>query len=291
MRKKISNTLHRVIDPVISRLNEADPGRLRLYLNLFLLAEIIYFVGSGIYRHNPGQVFSDAFAATTVGGLYSFAAPILMNLKEPLYALENLGLTWESFGVWCLSGFGYIALLKYNELTDNLDYGRPLQFIHSVFFCLFCGAVAAPIAFLVLGALLVPADCLWKAGPLLLKAIAVVPGLAAIAFLVICVFYAVKALIDVLKDFIKLYLFIFIILLVLLGLTLLLGILVSFMEQSSLLSSIISGIDSLLISAGVDENSAANFITKPAFIKGAIGFAVFLMYNISALLHDDGIVL
>ncbi len=291
MGYRISKMLSRVFDPVIRRINSVEPERLKRYLNLYLLAEIILFIGMAIYRHSFVKLFSDAFGATTVGGLYSFAVPVLLNLDDPLAGLMDAKITTQGFVMWSFSGFGYIALRKYNGLTEKLKYGRPMQLIHSIIFCLFLGVVGTPAAILATGIFILPVEPLWSAGPALLKVLAIVLGGIAIALFVTMMVSAIKALISVIKDFAKLYVFILILLIVALVVLFLLEKLVSFMEQSAFLAPLVAGIDTFFCSVGVSENSIVGLIQSPVFVKITIGVVIFLMYNITAVIHKDGLVI
>lgn len=291
MKEKISKIWGKVSASITRKMNSTGPERMRYYLNLFLLAEVILLIGMGLYRHSLGKLFSDAFKATAVGGLYSFAAPVFMNLDNPLAGLMEAKLTSDDFVIWACSGFGYIALTRYNALTEKLGYSRSMQFIHSIFLCLFLGGVGTPIAILIAGLLILPAESLWAAGPIVLKAIALVLGGAGMAFFVTLLVTSVKSLISQIKDFVKLYLFILVFLAVLLVVVLLLEKLVSFMEQSAVLSPLLAGIEAILRFVGITENSIINLIQTPVFVKGAIGAAIFLMYNITAVRHDRGVVI
>lgn len=291
MGYRVSRMLRRVFDPIIRRINSVEPGRLKQYLNLFLLAEIILFIGMAVYHRSFSKLFSDAFGATAVGGLYSFAVPVLMNLDNPLAELMDAKLTMQGFVMWSFSGFGYIVLKKYNCLTERLKYGRPMQLIHSIFFCLFLGVVGTPAAILVTGVFILPVEPLWSAGPALFKVVAIVLGGTAIALFVTMMVSSIKALISVIKDFAKLYVFILFLLIVALVIVFLVEKLVSFMEQSALLAPLVAGVDAFLFSVGVSENSVVNLIQSPTFVKIMIGVVIFLMYNITAVVHKDGLVL
>lgn len=301
MIKKATETLERtlapvgrgvkkLLSPVIAKLDNTEPDVLKRWLNRLLLVEIIFFIGVAIYRHSISSVFSDAFGATSVGGLYSFIAPLIDNFNDPLMGLDKVQLTDNAFLMWILSGFGYMLLLKYNDIIGGAGYGKVMQIIHSIFFCMFIGVVGAPIALLIIGAIVLPVQPLWATGSTILRILSVVLGAVGMGLLGIMLVYTIKALISTLKDFVKFYIFLFILMIVVYVLSALLSKLIGIMSESALLSPIINWIGSLLASAGASETSGAGLATNATFIKTVLGVCIFLMYNVSAVLHGDGLV-
>lgn len=262
-------------------------NRRKLLLNLLLVVEIAIFAGKAIYEHSLMGAFMDAFNATNVGGLYSFASGFFFHLDDPLMWVSGLDMTFESFIIWSCSGFSYIALLYYNGLTSKLGFNRPMQIIHSIFFSQILGLIGGTLVLCVLGALILPVQPLWDTKVFPLQAVAFVLGAAATVLFVVLAVYSFKSLFGLIKDTARLWLFALIASVVLLAFVLLLERLINF----SFLGDVANWFLNLFGGTALTEQDVTAFIESPAVAKGALAVAIFLMYNISAAIQGEDYVI